>query len=151
MGGATLLPSAFCFLPSSFVPAERALCHARLLPRKVPSSDLHHRRDRTPDVVVPGGHTAPLAGESFDAGKGFDDRLGPAEVRQAGHDFAVADEEGAVAGSAGHEGGLRLEKAVDVVEACDPDAAFGGADELFARGVAAVDGEMKCRAVLGPA
>src|SRR5437588_8881709 len=88
---------------------------------KVPTRDLHHRRDRTAEVVVPGGHAAAFAGQAFDTREGLDDRLRPAQVRQAGHDLAVADEEGAVARGAGHERRLWLEQAVDVVEARDPD------------------------------
>ena len=80
-----------------------------------------------------------LVRQAFDARERFDDRLRPAEVREAGHDFAVADEERAVARGAGHQRGLRLEQAVDVVEARDPDAELRRADELFARGVAAGD------------
>src|SRR5438270_8208274 len=97
------------------IPLDRLAC-------EVPTSDFHHRSDRPPEHVVPGRDAAPLPRQRLDVGERLDHRLRPAEVREACGDLAVADEERAVARGAGHESALRLEQAVDVVEARDPDA-----------------------------
>ena len=89
--------------------------------------------------------------EAVDRREGLDHRLRPAEVRQPRHDFSVPHEEGAVARGAGHERRLRLEEAVDVVEARDPDAELRGADELLARGLAAGHGAVVDGAMLAAA
>src|SRR5436853_4184301 len=79
----------------------RARCRAPL--RKVPTCDLHGRQVRSAEVVVPGSDARPIAGEALHARERLDDRLRPTEVRQPGHDVAVADQKRTVARGAGHQ------------------------------------------------
>ena len=74
--------------------------------------------------------------EELDIAEHFEDGLIEAEIADCGRDFAVFDQEKAVAGHAGHDFFVGVDFA-DVPEAGDEEATVGGGDHFFERRIAA--------------
>src|SRR5580704_5448549 len=106
--------------------------------RKVEVPDLHRGDDHFEGFFASG---ADGRAELLDVTEQFEDGLIEAEVAGGGGDFAIFDEEKAVAGHAGHDFFVGIDFA-DVPEAGYEKAAVSGGDHFFQGGVPAGEDEI---------
>src|SRR5271163_2594667 len=106
--------------------------------RKVEFADLHSGDHHFEGFFAGGSYGW---AEEFDVAEQLQDGLIEAEIADSGSDFAVFNEEKAIAGHARHYLFVRVDFA-DVPEAGDEEAAVGGSDHFFEGGIAAGENEV---------